>query len=151
MDWELRMRSDAATKQKSWMPVVLRLAGGYNVLWGAVAVLFPGSMMNWLRVPADPIALAFWQCLGMVIGVYGIGYWIAAKDPVRHWLIVFVGLLGKVFGPIGFAWSVWQGTLPASLGWNLLTNDLIWWVPFGAILWHAYCQESRAAPITAAT
>ena len=43
------------------------------------------------------IAVAF------VATVYGVGYAVAARDPLRHWPIVFVGLLGKILGPIGFA------------------------------------------------
>jgi hypothetical protein len=78
-----------------------------------------------------------WQCIGMIVGVYGIGYLIAARDPVRHWPIVLVGLLGKIFGPIGFAWAWWRGTLPLAAGWVNVTNDLIWWWPFAAILAHA--------------
>jgi hypothetical protein len=30
-----------------------------------------------------------------------------------------------------------SGRLPAALGWTILTNDLIWWVPFAMILWQA--------------
>ena len=66
----------------------------------------------------------------MVIGVYGIGYLIAARSPFQHWAIVFVGLLGKVFGPLGFLNGVASGSLPLSMGWMILTNDLIWWIPF---------------------
>ena len=48
-----------------------------------------------------------------------------------------VGLLGKVCGPIGFVASAASGRFPWSMGWTILTNDLIWWLPFGLILWHA--------------
>jgi hypothetical protein len=68
---------------------------------------------------------------------YGVGYWIAASDPVRFWPLVLVGLLGKILGPIGFLQAIVAGRLPLSLGWTILTNDLIWWVPFGIILWNA--------------
>jgi hypothetical protein len=30
-----------------------------------------------------------------------------------------------------------SGRLPLSWGWTLVTNDLIWWIPFTAILYHA--------------
>ena len=79
-----------------------------------------------------------WQCVGMIVGVYGVGYLIAARDPLRHWPITLVGLLGKVFGPIGFVGAVASGDLPLAFGATILTNDLIWWIPFGAILYHAF-------------
>jgi hypothetical protein len=73
----------------------------------------------------------------MVIGVYGIGYWIAASDPATHWPIVLVGLLGKIFGPIGFVYAASFGELPWKMGLTILTNDVAWWWPFTAILIHA--------------
>jgi hypothetical protein len=88
-----------------------------------------------MAVPTYP---QLWQCIGMIVGVYGIGYAIAAFDPWRHWPIVLVGLLGKLLGPIGLAQAVAEGTLPLAFGWTNLTNDLIWWVPFGLILWRVY-------------
>ncbi len=112
-------------------------AGIYNLLFGVVAILLPNRMLSWLG--ADPLRYPeLWQCIGMIVGVYGIGYLIAARDPARHWPIVFVGLLGKILGPIGFAWSAFQGTFPPSFGWVILANDVIWWIPFAAILWYAF-------------
>jgi peroxiredoxin len=87
----------------------------------------------------------------MIVGVYGIGYAIAASNPVRHWPITLVGLLGKIFGPIGFVWMLLttsgdaSGRLPIAWGWTIVTNDLIWWVPFAAILYHA-AKASLAPP-----
>ncbi len=66
------------------------------------------------------------------MGVYGVGYALAARDPLRHWPIVFVGLLGKILGPIGFAQALVRGTFPPEFGWTIVTNDLVWWWPFAA-------------------
>jgi hypothetical protein len=70
----------------------------------------------------------------MIVGVYGLGYWIAARDPGQHWPIVLVGFLGKVFGPIGFIQAVMNGVFPFRFIWIIVFNDLIWWVPFFLIL-----------------
>ena len=70
----------------------------------------------------------------MVIGVYGIAYWLASYDPVRHWPIVAAGMLGKTLGPLGYLWNALQGSIDPSFGFTLLTNDLIWWIPFLYIL-----------------
>lgn len=127
---------NAVVKDPSWIRTTLKLAGIYNLAWGAWIVLFPLQPFQLLRI-AEPNYPALVQCLGMVIGVYGIGYWIAASDSVTHWPIVFVGLLGKLFGPIGFAWAASCGELPWKMGLGILANDLVWWVPFIAILIHA--------------
>ncbi len=79
----------------------------------------------------------------MIVGVYGIGYLIAARDPFRHWPLVLVGLLGKVLGPVGMGWSVVHGTLSSTLAWTCLTNDLIWWWPFALILFRAPTNQQE--------
>ena len=120
----------------AWMTPVLRAAGVYNIVWGAWTVLFPDAFWSLIGMAA-PNYPELWQCLGMIVGVYGVAYWIAASDPIRHWPVVFAGLLGKVLGPIGFL----AGRFPWKFGLVNLTNDLIWWIPFSLILWTAYKWE----------
>ena len=45
-----------------------------------------------------------------------------------------MGFLGKILGPIGFLQTAIAGDIPWSFGWLLITNDLIWWIPFAGIL-----------------
>ena len=129
-----------------WMQHILVVAAIYNIAWGMFVVLWPSAPFQWAGMEL-PNYLSLWQCIGMIVGVYGIGYAIAASDPIRHWPIVLVGLLGKVFGPIGFLWSAVQGELPWIAGLTILTNDLIWWIPFSLIL--IAVSRAAAEPITA--
>jgi len=128
------------------MRTALLAAGVYNVFWGAWAVLFPSAIFHWLNMP-QPNYPQFWQCIGMIVGVYGIGYAIAAFDPVRHWPIVLVGFLGKVFGPLGMVQALWTGELPWGFALNCVTNDLIWWVPFFLILKYVWDQDQSDADV----
>lgn len=130
--------------ERAWMKPVLLIAGAYNLLWGFAAIAFPLLLFNAVGME-PPRYPELWQCIGMIVGVYGIGYAVAAFDPLRHWPIVLVGLLGKIFGPIGFLGAVLKGTLPPAFGATILTNDLIWWLPFGAILWAAFKQNTMVA------
>ncbi len=126
-----------------WARRWLMAAAAYNIVWGAFIVLSPASLFTWSDMAA-PRYVSIWQCVGMIVGVYGVGYAVAARDPLRHWPIVLVGLLGKVFGPIGFVQAATTGELPWRFGWTILTNDLIWWPSFAMILWHA----ARRSPTT---
>lgn len=119
----------------AWIPKVLYAAAIYNVAWGAFVVLFPMVPFR-LAGMEPPNYPAIVQCLGMVVGVYGVGYALAAQDPVTLWPLVFVGLLGKVFGPIGFVYAAIIGEFPWRCGLTILTNDVAWWLPFVAILLH---------------
>lgn len=123
-----------------WMRHVLIAAGIYNLAWGAFVVLFPNVMFRVLGMPL-PNYPQIWQCVGMIVGVYGIGYLAASRDPLRHWPITLVGFLGKIFGPIGFLDAAIRGDLPWRFGATILTNDLIWWLPFAMILLAAWKQE----------
>lgn len=125
-----------------WLFYTLFAAGVYNILWGAYVVLLPEfSFVVLGAVP--PKYPELWQCIGMIVGVYGLGYIVAAADPYRHWPIILVGFLGKVFGPIGFAKALMDGTFPLSFGINIIFNDLIWWFPFGYSLLQTYRWHSQ--------
>lgn len=128
---------NASIRPRRWAGRILALAAIYNVLWGGWQVLAPQSFF--VLFGMEPINHPMiWQGMGMVIGVYGLGYWWASQDYIRHWPIVAVGMLGKLFGPLGFVSNYLSGAAPAAFGFTLLTNDLIWWVPFGVMLWDAY-------------
>lgn len=138
------------THTPRWMSRALKLAAIYNLIWGAWAVLDPRFPFFLIGAPT-PTDAYIWQCLGMVIGVYGIGYWLASANPARHWPIVLVGLLGKVFGPIGFVWTgLITREAPTTLWPTLITNDLIWWIPFTLILAHAW-RVNEGARLSALT
>jgi hypothetical protein len=118
---------------RRWMSVVLYAAAAYNVLWGLTVILLPSFLFELARM-APPNYPELWQCIGMMVGVYGLGYAVAAANPRRHWPIVLVGLLGKILGPIGFLHAAWQGRLPWVAGLTILANDVAWWLPFALIL-----------------
>lgn len=138
--------SSEGTDPKPWMGWVLVAAGIYNLAWGAAVIAAPTALFRWaeMELPRYP---QIWQCVGMIVGVYGVGYLIAARDPHRHWPIVLVGLLGKLFGPAGFLSAAVTGALPWKWGVTILTNDLIWWVPFTLILLSAWRAAGRAGEV----
>jgi hypothetical protein len=148
-----RVRLALPTKRQPtplWMQRWLWVAAAYNVAFGAWVVLFPNSYFEWLGM-TPPNYPQLWQCIGMIVGVYGLGYFVAGFAPMLHWPIVLVGFLGKIFGPLGFLQAIVMGTLPLSFGWILLTNDLLWWIPFYGILaaaWRYYANQTEGMPTT---
>lgn len=113
------------------------LAGTYNVLWGAYAAVDP----QWLFRHAGMTPMnhpAVFRTLGLVLALYGVLYLDVARDPENGWLVAAVGLAGKVLGPLGFAWLVLSGQWPLAAAVLVLTNDLVWWLPFGLYLRDAW-------------
>lgn len=100
----------------------------YNVLWGTAVVLFPIATLR--LVGAEVNLPAIWQSVGMMVQVYALGYWLLYRDPKRYAAFIWIALLGKTFGPVGYLWSVSQGAIPPAFGWFILFNDLLWWPAF---------------------
>ena len=124
-----------------WMPAVLLVAGGYNLLWGTWMMLFPARsfQLSGFDVPGKPLDYPqLWQGIGMLVGVFGIGYVLAAINPLRYWPVVFIGLVSKVLGGLATIFGVVAGQLRPEAVALAVFNDLIWWVPFFLILRRAY-------------
>jgi hypothetical protein len=111
-------------------------AGIYNIAWGSYAVLDP----QWFfRVSGLPLTNSpqIFATLGMVLGLYGVLYLDVARQPEHGWLVAAVGMAGKIFGPLGLFWLIVTDVWPVSTVVIVLTNDLIWWIPFGLYLYDA--------------
>ena len=124
----------------------LLAAGVYNIVWGLLFGAFPHALFDWAGMER-PNYPELWQCIAMIVGVYGVGYAVASLDPFHHWPIVLVGFLGKLFGPIGFVQAALTGRMPWKFGIVNIFNDLIWLIPFFLILrgaWRAYLADPGA-------
>jgi hypothetical protein len=118
---------------------VFMAAGLYNIGWAVYSAIDP----QWLFRFAGMSPLNYpeiFTCLGMVIGLYGILYLEVARFPERGRLIAAVGLLGKVLGPIGLLHLIATGQWPSAAAILCVTNDWIWWLPFGLYLYDARLQ-----------
>jgi hypothetical protein len=116
---------------------VFLAAGAYNLGWGLWSSLDPQWLFRFTGM--EPLNHpSIFACLAMVVGVYGILYLEVARVPERGWLLAAVGLLGKILGPIGLAVLIFRGTWPASALVLCLTNDFVWWIPFGLYLRDAW-------------
>ncbi len=123
-------------------------AGLYNAAWGLWSVVDPQWFFRWARMPSSNYPALF-ACLGMIVGLYGILYFEVARVPERGWVVAAVGLAGKILGPIAMVSLVWRGAWPAAGLLLCLTNDLIWWIPFGLYLRDAWPAFSRDGHVEA--
>ena len=118
-------------------------AGTYNLAWGLLSALDPQWFFRFTEL--EPMNHpSIFACLAMVVGLYGFVYFEIARVPERGWVLAAVGLLGKVLGPIGLGVLIVRGTWPPSAIVLCLTNDLIWWLPFGLYLrdaWPAFRED----------
>lgn len=123
--------------RRSFHRAVFVAAGTYNVTWGLYAVADPQWLFRFAGMEPMVHPQVF-ATLGMVIGLYGVLYLEVTRRPEEGWLLAAVGLAGKVFGLVGFVFAVLTNQWPLRAGILVLTNDLIWWVPFGLYLVDAW-------------
>jgi hypothetical protein len=130
----------AMIRRRRFHRVVFTAAGVYNIVWGLGSVADPQWFFRFTGMPLSNHPAVF-ACLGMVVGLYGILYLEVARGPERGWMIAAVGLTGKVLGPVGMVWLIWNGTWPASALVLCVTNDFAWWILFALYLhdgWPAF-------------
>lgn len=113
--------------------LIFLLAAAHNLAFAAWAGFGPRSFFDLFDMD-PPRYPAIWSCLGMVGGVYGLGYAYAARRLDRAFPFIALGLLGKVLGPIGWVAAVRSGEWPLRTFTLILFNDLVWWLPFALFL-----------------
>lgn len=136
----------------TWMGRILFAAGAYHLLFAMWSAIWPFHCFDWLGLdrPNHPI---IWRGVGLLAGVLGIGFLIAARDPIQHWLLVLIGFVKSLLVVVGGGMAIFHGDLPPVTFWLLLVDDLIWLPPFAAILWaclqaHAGVPPSRSTPLS---
>jgi hypothetical protein len=129
--------------------LIFATAAAYNIAFGLWAALTPLSFFTLFDL-APPLYPSIWACLGMVVGLYGVGYAYAAARLERAAPFVAIGLLGKVLGPAGWILAVSRGEWPIRTLTLILFNDVIWWLPFSLFLLdgtRAAATLRRLAPV----
>jgi hypothetical protein len=132
------------------MRIVLLLAGTYHILFALWTNLWPFHVFDFLGLP-HPNHPMLWRVLGMLSGFLGIALVIAAKDPIRNWVVSLVGLVKSVTTITFVTAAMIHGELPNSALAILLIDDLIWLPFFALIIWaalraHAGVPPSRREP-----
>ncbi len=126
--------TSTAPQNPAWSAWVLRISAAHSLVWGIFIILAPITAATCYGFDRPPAEVFLWRGAGFMICVLGTGYLIASTNPLQHWLAVFLGLIAKVFGPIGICGAVYLG----EVSWHVLillpVNDLLWWYPFTRIV-----------------
>jgi len=123
-------------KNFKWASFILFLATVYNLVWGAVISLKP-ELLYFNEIPSN-YDLILARCIGMLVGLYGVAYYVSSKNPTKYASLILIGLIGKILGPIGAIFYVIKGQLSIDFLLINIFNDFIWWIPFGWILFQVY-------------
>ena len=117
---------------KPWMSFVLKFAGVYNVVAGLMMIIAYHEGYRALEIAKPQLVLPI-QLVGMMVALFGVGYWIVALRPVENRNILLMGFLSKLLGPMLAIMHVAEGNLPWTILPVLFFADLIYLVPFWVI------------------
>ncbi len=124
--------------------MILVAACIHSLVWAVFIMAMPELAAKVYGFTKTPRELHLWQGTGLFILLLGIGFGLAAGDPIQHWGLVLMGFMAKMLGAAGMCFAVFQGQESTKVLWLLPINDIIWCVPFLLIILHARRQCRRS-------
>ena len=126
------------------MPLVLCVAGLYCLAFAIGTICWPDKAYEMTGMNASGHHFLV-QLIGLFYLVFGCSFFLAARDPIRHWRIVLMCTLKIVVVVIAALFTWWRQILPTPVILLLVVDDLLWLVPFLMILW-ATVQANLGRP-----
>lgn len=122
---------------KPWMLAVLRVVAVYNVAAGAAMLVFYHEAYRLLGLEKPEVSLPL-QLVGVMVALFGIGYWLVANSPVENRHLLLLGFLSKLSGSVLGCWWVARGQLPPVFLALLFVGDVVYLPPFAIMLRRLY-------------
>lgn len=127
------MTVPAAPRVSPWMTRLLWFVGGYNLLAGLGMLCFYHEGYKLLGVEKPQLNLPI-QLVGVLVGLFGLGYWMVASHPHENRNILVLGFWSKALGSVLGVYYVCVGKLPPAFLLALFFSDIIYLPPFYIIL-----------------
>lgn len=108
---------------------ILKFGAVYNILAGLSMMILYHEGFKLLGVEKPEFNLPI-QLVGLLVAIFGIGYWMVARDPVENRNVLLLGLLSKFFGPLLAVAYIAQGILPVAMLAVLFFADTIYLLPY---------------------
>lgn len=116
------------------MKWLLRFAGTFNLLAGLSMLVFYHEGFKLLDLAKPRLVLPV-QLVGLLVGLFGVGYHLVASSPLQNRNLLWLGLWSKAGGSLLAAYHVWVlKTLPQSFLVLVFFADVVYLPPFWLIL-----------------
>jgi hypothetical protein len=112
-----------------WMRFVLCVASVYNLSAALAMVVFYHEVSKILGMPRPNPIMPF-QLDGLLVGLFGVGYWLVASRPVENRTVLWLGFWSKLLGTLLCGYHVARGDLPLSFVPLVAISDAIYLPPF---------------------
>lgn len=124
------------------MRVVLLLATAHNLLAGAGMIVFYHEAYKMLGLTKPDLNMPL-QLVGILVALFGVGYWFVFRNPVENRNLLLLGLWSKALGSTLGIYYVAVGKLPLAFLPILFFADIIYLLPF-YIIWRRLRDAAAA-------
>lgn len=102
------------------------VAAIWNFVGGLPGVFAPAQMFaqEFGRVLEDPVLIAVYRGAWGTALLYGFGFLIVARDPLRHSGVVLMGGAGKALFALNLAWMLAMGWT-SGFAWVVILGDAV--------------------------
>jgi hypothetical protein len=125
------------TALKPWMRFLLRFVAVYNVLAGVGMLCFYHEGYKWLGLAKPSVNLPI-QLVGVLVGLFGVGYWLVASNPIENRNLLMLGFWSKALGSALGLYYLSVGKMPLVFLPILFFADMVYLPPFAVILRRLY-------------
>jgi hypothetical protein len=117
-----------------WMKFLLRFVAVFNIAAGAQMTL--ATKWTYWTIGMEEPKLDFpMKLVGILVAIFGYGYYLIARHPLENRNVLFLGMLSKGFGSVLGIYYILRGKLPFLPFFPVLFfADIIYLVPFWLIL-----------------
>jgi hypothetical protein len=115
------------------MRYLLRFVAIYNLLAGLVMLVFYHEAFKVMGLHKPDLNLPL-QLVGVLVGLFGVGYWMVANHPLLNRNILVLGFWSKALGSLLGIYYVAQGKLPPVFLVILFFADIVYLLPFAVII-----------------
>ncbi len=130
-----------------WMKFVLRFVAFFNV--GAGLFMLIGYHETYKIIGMNKPDISFpIQLVGILVGLFGVGYYLVARNPLENRNVLLLGFLSKFLGSCLGTWYVLRGQLPLQFVAVYFFADVIYLPPFYVILRRLYALAGESGRIT---
>ena len=119
------------------MKFVLRFVAVYNIAAGLSMIFGYHEVYRMMGMPKPEIHFPL-QLVGICVGLFGVGYYFTAKNPVENRQLLLLGFWSKLLGSCLGTYYVATGQLPPRFVLIYFFADIIYLPPFYLILRRLY-------------
>ena len=122
---------------EKWMKFLLRFVAAFNV--GAGLFMLIGYHETYKIIGMEKPSISFpIQLVGILVGLFGVGYYLVVKNPIENRAVLMLGFWSKFLGSCLGTYYVVRGQLPLRFVVIYFFADVIYLPPFYLILQRLY-------------